>query len=208
MSTTAFANWSAEKYEAYNCCIYCGSRRNLSDEHIIPYGLQPKGGDWFLPKASCDRCADVTKKFEGLCLQGTLGPLRAKLSLKTRRKPKRTTNLTINYRDDGRIETTPVPRENFPMVCPGFRWKAAGLLRNVEPATEFVGEDIVRYPTGELEPFLKDRETIKIGRVSPSDYARMLAKIAHCYAVAEFGQLSFDECLPDVILGSGLITSN
>jgi hypothetical protein len=87
------------------------------------------------------------------------------------------------------------------MVCPGFRWKAAGLLRNVEPATEFVGEDIVRYPTGELEPFLKDRETIKIGRVSPSDYARMLAKIAHCYAVAKFGQLSFDECLPDVILG-------
>ncbi len=31
-------------------CIYCGGRKGLLDEHIIPYGL---GGNLVLPEASC-----------------------------------------------------------------------------------------------------------------------------------------------------------
>jgi hypothetical protein len=196
-----FAPWPAEKYKPVDRCIYCGSTDNLSDEHIIPYGLQPKGGDWFLPKASCDKCADITKRFEGLCLQGTLGPLRAKLNLKSRSKPKSTVELTTNYRDDGRLEKKVVPLEEFPMVCLGFDWEAAGLLSHVQPKTDFAGRQIVRYPEGELENSLRDGEANKIGRVGPLDYAKMLAKIAHSYAVAKFGESTFESLLPDLILG-------
>jgi hypothetical protein len=196
-----FAPWPAEKYKPADHCIYCGSTDNLSDEHMIPYGLQPKGGDWFLPKASCDKCADITKRFEGLCLQGTLGPLRAKLNLKSRSKPKVTVELTTNYRDDGRLEKKLVPLEEFPMVCLGFDWEAAGLLRHVEPTTEFAGRQIVRYAEGELEKSLRDGEAIKIAKVGQLDYAKMLAKIAHSYAVAKFGESAFEPVLPNLILG-------
>lgn len=193
--------WSAEKYKAVGHCIYCGSSDHLSDEHIVPLGLQPKGGDWFLPKASCDKCADITKRFEGLCLQGTLGPLRAKLNLRSRRKPKSTTEWTTSHRDDGRIETRTVPLDEFPMVCLGFDLEAAGLLCQAEPTTEFVGRQIVRYQTGEIEKHLQEGVALKLGRVSPRGYARMLAKIAHSYAVAKFGEASFVPCLPEIILG-------
>ncbi len=195
-----FAPWTAEKYEPVNRCIYCGSTDNLSDEHIIPYGLQSKGGDWFLPKASCAKCADITKRFEGLCLQGTLGPLRAKLNLKSRSKPKTTVELTTNFRD-GKLETKAVPLEEFPMACIGFDWQAAGLLRGVKPETEFAGRQVVRYREGEIEKRLQDGTAIKIARVGQLDYARMLAKIAHSYAVAKFGQSAFEPALPDLILG-------
>jgi HNH endonuclease len=70
--------WDAEKYPPLWRCMYCGdeNRENLTDEHIIPFGLLPKGGDWFLPKSSCLACAEFTKKFEDRCLQFMLGPLR------------------------------------------------------------------------------------------------------------------------------------
>ncbi len=41
-------------YQEVGSCIYCGSTDNLSNEHIIPYGL---GGNLELPKSSCSRCA-------------------------------------------------------------------------------------------------------------------------------------------------------
>lgn len=200
-SPDVFGRWDADKYPPVGRCIYCGSTESLSDEHIIPYGLQPKGGDWFLPKASCDKCANITKGFEGSCLQGTLGPFRAKLKLKTRRKPKSTVDQMIVFRVDGRTENKVVPLEEFPTSCLGFNWEEAGFLRHVEPATEFVGELIVRHPKGEIEKYLRDGEAIKIARTRPLDYARMLAKIAHSYAVARFGEAAFEPLLPDLILG-------
>ncbi|MEK9282825.1 HNH endonuclease [Bradyrhizobium sp. ISRA442] len=196
-----FGQWHAKKYPPVGHCIYCGSTESLSDEHIIPYGLQPKGGDWFLPKASCDKCANITKGFEGSCLQGTLGPFRAKLNLKSRRKAKSTVERTMNFREDGRLESSVVPLANFPTSCLGFNWAEAGLLRHIDPATEFEGELVVRHPKGEIEKYIKDGEAIKIARVRPLDYARMLAKIAHSYAVARLGETTFEPLLPDLILG-------
>jgi hypothetical protein len=41
-------------------------RRPFTEEHIIPFGLLPRGGDWYLPKASCEGRADITKRFEDI----------------------------------------------------------------------------------------------------------------------------------------------
>lgn len=196
-----FERWHAEKYPPVGHCIYCGSTESLSDEHIIPFGLQPKGGDWFLPKASCEECAKITKGFEGSCLQGTLGSFRAKLNLKSRRKPKSTFEKTMIFRENDRTENKTVPLAELPTSCLGFNWQEAGLLRHIEPATEFEGELVVRYPKGEVEKYLREGEGIKLGRVRPLDYARMLAKIAHSYAVARFGESSFEPLLPNLIIG-------
>jgi 5-methylcytosine-specific restriction endonuclease McrA len=50
-----------DKYSNVNRCIYCGTLENLTDEHIIPYGL---GGRSILPKASCSECSNITTNFE------------------------------------------------------------------------------------------------------------------------------------------------
>ena len=53
-------------------CVYCGAITELSDEHIVPFGL---GGRWVLPKASCSVCSVKTSRIERTCLRTMLGPL-------------------------------------------------------------------------------------------------------------------------------------
>jgi hypothetical protein len=46
---------------AFGRCIYCGRRKNLTSEHIVPLGL---GGDFELPGASCGACRNITSLIE------------------------------------------------------------------------------------------------------------------------------------------------
>jgi hypothetical protein len=157
--------WQGKRYSPVGQCIYCGADRcELSDEHIIPFGLLSKGIDWLLPKASCGDCAKITTKFEGSVQRGMLSPLRRRLGLKTRRKRPTMHNVTFNYPDGGLAEQL-IPMSEFPMVCLGFRWLAPGLLRGVPPQRNFEGEDVVRFAEGEMRKKATTTQAIKIGRV-------------------------------------------
>jgi hypothetical protein len=70
--------WHADKYLPLGSCINCGETdpTQLTDEHIVPLALLPKGGDWFLPKSSCKACADITKRFERQVCGEMFGALR------------------------------------------------------------------------------------------------------------------------------------
>ncbi len=48
-------------------CIYCGSKKSLSDEHIIPFALS---GEFTLTSASCEKCRKRTNLFETPVLRG------------------------------------------------------------------------------------------------------------------------------------------
>jgi hypothetical protein len=63
-------------------CIYCASTDDLSDEHIIPYGL---GAQWQLGKASCRKHRDITSKFELDVQRNLWGPIRAAMQMPSRR---------------------------------------------------------------------------------------------------------------------------
>lgn len=64
-------------------CIYCGtSQGKLSDEHLVPYGLN---GPWVLRQASCAVCANSTSRFEMDVLRGLFPSARAAFGMKTRR---------------------------------------------------------------------------------------------------------------------------
>lgn len=198
-------NWTSKSYAPIRFCIYCGSTDNLTDEHIIPNGLLPKGGDWYLPKASCPNCCSITKKFEGSVQQSMLGPLRYKLDLKTRNrgiKKKKTNNFVtlFNY-PDGRLEPKEISGDDFPSVCIGFKWRMPEFLRGLQASNIFEGSDFIKYNESEMSKYAKSDQAIKIGRVYPGDFARMLAKIAHTYAIAEHGMDSFEPMLTEIILG-------
>jgi hypothetical protein len=199
--------WRADKYPPFNQCIYCGEadQARLTDEHIIPLALLPKGGDWFLPKASCRACADITKRFEGQVCGGMFGPLREQLSLKTRNRgaaQKKTGRVSVRIRSrDGGILDQDVLIKSFPKMCIGFSWPVPGIVMNEAPRNDFRGNMVVRGDQEAMKAFVGDGEAFRIGRVGPLHFARMIAKIAYCYAVARYGAESFQPVIVPLILG-------
>lgn len=190
--------WNAEKYPPLGHCVYCRAGGELSDEHIIPFALQPKGGDWFLPKASCPACADITKRFETTVLRGMFGPLRQQMGLKTRKKKDGIVTVRFNY-PDGRLIDKPMSIHDFPAVVSGFKWPAPGVLVGRPMHETLQSEFFTRISP--MQAVARPDEAMRIARASPVEFARMLAKIAHVYAVAKFGEGAFEPMLLDFILG-------
>ncbi|MDX2004323.1 MAG: hypothetical protein SFU83_03510 [Meiothermus sp.] len=83
---------------AINQCIYCGITKDLTDEHIIPYGLL---GTSYLPKASCKKCAKITGDFERIVQREFLGSFRVSHDFPSRnkRKKKRPESLPITVNE-------------------------------------------------------------------------------------------------------------
>lgn len=75
-----------QRFPAVEKCIYCDGASGLTDEHVIPLGLN---GPFILPKATCEVCADVTKRIEDHLLRGPFQSVRAVLDMPTRRKRQR-----------------------------------------------------------------------------------------------------------------------
>jgi hypothetical protein len=193
--------WKAEKYPPVGRCIYCGSQTDLTDEHIIPFALLPKGGDWFLPKSSCEKCACITKQFEGAVCGAMFGPFREQLGLKSRRKKTGQVTVRYNYPDGSLIDKVASVAE-FPQLCMGLRWPIPGILSGEPPTSQVGGELVVKYDKAKMEQHATETQAFRIGRVGPLHFARMLAKIAHAFTVARYGLGSFDPLLLPLILGT------
>lgn len=74
--------------KALGVCIYCGGTNDLTDEHVVPFGLAKNS--LILPKASCKACASLTSFVEMGFLREGLGILREKFGSPTRRAKRRT----------------------------------------------------------------------------------------------------------------------
>ncbi len=96
-------------------CIYCGSKDNLTMEHIIPYSL---GGRFELPSATCDKCQKITSKLEGKISRDQLHVPRSVSGIQTRRKKDRATSVpvTLHYRKTNRKKKHWVDVDVAPLV--------------------------------------------------------------------------------------------
>ena len=197
-------NDSTTKYDPIGFCIYCkasGSSVLLTDEHIIPYGL---GGRFLFLQASCKECEKITSKFERKCLREMLGNFRIHSNYPTRRKKERPKSLIANIIVDGQIEAKEVPVEDHPsiIILPGFH--PPGLLRGesnlkVHREVRFWFKDI----QGDVQSRIKriDAEKVRMNQAFPAGaFFRLLAKIAHGFAIAQYGPKAFKPFLPDLIL--------
>lgn len=177
-------------------CIYCGSRGDqLSDEHIVPFGLS---GPWVLERASCPDCARITSAFEQSVLRDTLMVARATMGLPTRRPNQRPTNLALLVTRAGRTTELRVSTSEL---------TGTAIMPILETPAYLDGRPYNRGVTvkGILEfhvggPSLKDMakgvgaEAIQTTAIfHGNDFERMLAKIGYGFAISAYGVGGFEE---------------
>lgn len=175
-------------------CIYCGERdAPLGTEHTVPYGLN---GSWTLRRASCAVCAKITSRFEHGAMRHLWPDVRNALAMQSRRRDKRSATLPVVVRRDGVQETIQVSRSRFPTYLatplfppPAILWSdrpVRGVFANLnmmhlcgpsfeEASKEYPGYDFVGMHLN----------------FSAEEFARMLAKIGFCAAVACVGLGAF-----------------
>ena len=198
-------------FPAVHRCIYCGRHGKnikLGDEHIVPFGL---GGKLVLPKASCDRCGKITgATIERQCLRNMFGQLRIRSNYPTRRKKERPETLPMSVETEGRIEFVEAPVNRRPHATIMFAFPRPGILAGLTPEESanvrlpglwFYGQqdEAARLWTKENYPDAKRHGAV--ASFHPVLFQKMLAKIAHSFAVAEIGYGKFNPLLPKAIIG-------
>lgn len=179
------------RYSPVGSCIYCGATSvKLTDEHILPLGLS---GTALLPKASCENCAKITSQQERLVMRESMWPLRVLMQLRSRRKHKDAPNEypVVAVRDDGTRETVMLPASRYPVYVPFPIFpEPATLVQPDEPyewGIKCLGnEKLWAGPRGEDVCRDLGVKSIEIELTDePVALARVVAKIAYAWAVAE-----------------------
>jgi hypothetical protein len=174
-------------YRPVGRCIYCGCTDDLRREHILPFGLS---GTAVLPQSTCEGCAKITGQTERTVLRGPMWAVRVYRGLKSRRKHKdapKTYPLTIVKA--GNEEIVQLSAEDYPILLHFPIFSPPGLL---SPEGYVSGIRLVGVATLTFGP--KPEEVARVLGASeiqvsqshqPSEFGRMLAKVAYTFAVAE-----------------------
>jgi hypothetical protein len=199
------------EYPSFGQCIYCrakGEDVDLGDEHLVPLSL---GGTAYIAKASCRICADETSKCELELGRKVFYDFRTHIGEKTRRRKERPKELpfTISINNSAH-ETRTVPVKDHPYFTAIPVWGPPGILTGADHTAGFQAMQVHLFhwipPNIRETLHLKPEDDAKL--IFPSfplneeRYARAIAKIAYCHAVAQFGLGGFDALnLPDLIIG-------
>lgn len=186
------------RWPAVGKCIYCLANENLSDEHVIALAL---GGRHILPKASCAECARLTGRDEALILRGGLWAVRDFLGFPSR-SSERPNSFRLHAANGDEGQSVEVDSSDYPVLLslPTYCGPLAVVLPDCSPEPgppwhKFLRLDpnilLERYGLEEYAPSAIDAHA----------FARVLMKIAHGLAVAEFGLDGFEAFLPQFILG-------
>jgi hypothetical protein len=174
-------------YPEIGRCIYCGSTDNLTDEHIVPYGL---GGNLELPKSSCKECAKITSKFELAVLRGSMRPARIYREIQSRKNHANApTHYAITIEIENTTKTINVPIKDYPILVIFPFFEVPGLLlgKKETKGINLSGHGTVSFgckPEETLKKYNGSRLIIEPSGDTPVDFARMIAKIAFSMAVA------------------------
>lgn len=175
-----------ERFKPHGKCIYCGARSDLTDEHIIPFGL---GGNAILPKSSCERCAEITGRDEQRVLRGELWAVRILMALQSRSNhedaPKA---FPIEIVQRGKTRVYQLAIENYPVVLHFPRFELPGIFRLNEysQGIQFSRIDSLQFGPSpkEVASRLKAEALRWTHRQDPNAFARVIAKIGYAMAAA------------------------
>ena len=194
-----------ERYAALGVCMYCGARdKKLTKEHIIPYAL---AGTLVLPSSSCIKCAAITGNFEQRCCRLYFDHIRKPLKLPSRKGKKRRGELPVLFtsKESKTLRRQYINTADSPTGLGLPVFPVPGILQNI-PEINCRNIQISHWRFGPKEAAIK-RAAQSLGASAIAAHfdlpalARLLAKIAYGYAVAELGIDGFTSSITDVILG-------
>lgn len=187
-------------------CIYCGTREaELGTEHAVPYGLN---GPLTLLKASCNACAKITHRFERDVMRCLWPDVRNVLAMQSRRKDKRSPTVRLIVHRNGTEEVIQIPRTEYPTYLPTPLFPPPGILWCNKPIRGvFTNADTIHLAGPTFEEASKQYPGADFvgsrANFSPEYFARTLAKIGFCAAVASIGLGAFSKTpIRNIILGS------
>lgn len=174
-------------YKPVGRCIYCGAVDHLEKEHILPFGLS---GTAILPQSSCRTCASITGNTEQSLLRGAFWPVRVFRDLKSRSKhrdaPK---TYPMHVERSGVLELIEFPIDELPIILhfPLFALPAYMSGSPLKGAIDVSGLATVNFGQ-HLRDFAHAHGTQRLQfqqSLDPVAFARVIAKIAYSFAVAE-----------------------
>jgi hypothetical protein len=180
---------------ALGFCIYCLPAKvsnDLTEEHIVPLSL---GGNLILPDATCPSCRDITAAVTGYCCERIFKSLRVHQEFPSRRR-RRPTELNVIAGSDPNV--API-RSVSVADHPGFLWLpvftgAPGILIGSKPGDLF--NAMAQIWTGteaeERVAALKKQgfeNALPYAEFELGKFTRLLAIIAHSYAMAHYRRL-------------------
>jgi hypothetical protein len=188
-------------------CIYCGDTTGpFSKEHAFPFGL---GGNFILPRASCENCRQKTKSFEETCLRRMFGAFRIRLNLPTQNPDQRPGTLPLAIRSrDGIEEMVEVPASGHPSAAgfPVYPQPRILLGLNATDTDELKSVKIIVPGLKQLHAMqqkLGQDMGIRVGAIYQLEFAKLLAKSVHACCFGEFRGVpeGFRLLLPPLIVG-------
>lgn len=190
-------------YQSPGKCIYCGEdKKRLTDEHIVPLSLN---GTMIFRDASCECCNSITKKFEEVVAHDLMGTFRVRYGIRTRHPKKRPKTFPLNVKNaDGTTTRKEVPVSEYPAVAMLFRLDKCNYLLGRPPFDPRFDWIPVPYMDHDhLKDALRNHawDGVTAKRMAINEFARMLAKIGHSFAVAEVGLAAFRPLATDIIRG-------
>lgn len=179
---------SIANYESIHSdsCIYCSSREQLSNEHVIPFAW---GGTVQIHHGSCEACRLITSDFENYALNdGAMAHVRKALELPSRSKHKsarQSLGMALTDKDGQHVV---LPEAVVPPIILGFPlFVRPGLLVGDGERTTLDMEGIAAAAFGDdVAAFLREHSASgATQRESPKRamaLARTFAKIAYGWA--------------------------
>lgn len=187
-------------------CIYCTHENttDLSREHVIPLAL---GGGLILRKATCPKHRTITGSFENI-LTESFGAFRHAYNLPSRRRKERPDHYSLTFDRGKGHETKKLPIDDHPahLILPRFA-ELPGVIGDGKMRLTPIESFLTFTSKGRLlraaKHYNPTRDTLIRVEFSFPDFLRMLAKIAHGIAVAEF-EFGYEPDLVELIEGIGL----
>ena len=188
-------------YDPAGRCIYCPPSENsaapLGEEHIIPLSF---GGRRVLPAASCRHHERITSRFEDHCFKGIMETARDHMGLRGRQKIKGRNKLRVLRPDGSRTEPVPLHEHPSALIIPRMPLPTVYFkLHETEDLPPAVQINITPMGHDIMERAQKIGGKINLTRgLSALQFYRLIAKIAHSFAVAELG-FTFEPYLINLI---------
>jgi hypothetical protein len=175
--------------------------KRFGDEHVIPLAL---GGNLVLKEAACRQCEKIiNQEIESPVLLKEWIYFRIKRNFPTRGKSKkRPTHVSLQTRNGDELR---IPVHDYSTPVPLYKFIEPRILSGTERTNDnkHWTMDILTDADAEAEMRCKYPQWNGAHALIPQPFrfARLLAKIAHCRAVSEYGLDGFTPTVLDVILG-------